>query len=89
MIAYHKGSSCSPYLYNVFIKLSSSHIEAVLGAVVLQFVAALVDWALLLYMKATGSVIYSSGKGLCLAVGGVAVALIASGVVSMAWPAGR
>ncbi|HLS17804.1 MAG TPA: hypothetical protein VK049_08280 [Paenalcaligenes sp.] len=27
-------------MYNVFIKLSSSHIEAVLGAVVLQFVAA-------------------------------------------------
>ena len=64
-------------LYNVFIKLSSSHIEAVLGAVVLQFVAALVGLSLLLYMKATGTVIYSSGKGLSLAVAaGVAIGLV-------------
>lgn len=64
-------------LYNVFIKLSSSHIEAVLGAVVLQLVAALVGLSLLLYMKATGSVIYSSGKGLSLAVAaGVAIGLV-------------
>ncbi len=29
-------------LYNVFIKLSADHIQAVFGAVVLQFVAAFV-----------------------------------------------
>lgn len=64
-------------LYNVFIKLSSSHIEAVFGAVVLQFVAALVGLSLLLYMKATGTLIYSSGKGLSLAVAaGVAIGVV-------------
>lgn len=64
-------------LYNVFIKLSSSHIEAVLGAVVLQFIAAFVGLSLLLYMKFNGSAIYSSPKGLGLAVAaGVAIGVV-------------
>lgn len=64
-------------LYNVFIKLSASHIEPVLGAVVLQFVAAFLGLALLLYMKATGSVIYGNSKGVGLAVGaGLAIGLV-------------
>ncbi|KFI22495.1 EamA family transporter [Nitrosococcus oceani] len=64
-------------LYNVFIKLSANHIEAVLGAVVLQFVAAFFGLALLLYMKSSGTVIYSSGKGLLLAtLAGLAIGLV-------------
>ncbi len=38
-------------LYNVFIKLSADHIQAVLGAVILQFVAAFLGLGLLLYFK--------------------------------------
>lgn len=64
-------------MYNVFIKLSASHIEAVLGAVVLQFVAAFVGLALLVYLKLTGSHIFSTPKGVSLAVGaGVAIGLV-------------
>lgn len=64
-------------LYNVFIKLSAAHIEAVLGAVVLQFVAAFFGLALLLYMRSSGTVIYSSGKGLLLAtMAGLAIGLV-------------
>ncbi|ADJ28245.1 EamA family transporter [Nitrosococcus watsonii] len=64
-------------LYNVFIKLSANHIEAVLGAVVLQFVAAFFGLALLLYMKSSGTVIYSSNKGLLLAtLAGLAIGLV-------------
>jgi len=64
-------------MYNVFIKLSSSHIEAVLGAVVLQFVAAFIGLALLIYMKLTGANIYSTPKGISLAIGaGVAIGLV-------------
>src|SRR5690625_6113983 len=54
-------------MYNVFIKLSSSHIDAVLGAVVLQFIAALIGLALLIYMKINGSHIFSTPKGIGLA----------------------
>ncbi len=64
-------------LYNVFIKLSSAHIEAVLGAVLLQFVAAFFGLALLLYMQSSGTVIYSSAKGLLLAtLAGLAIGLV-------------
>ncbi len=65
-------------LYNVFIKLSSSHINAVLGAVVLQFVAAFIGLALLIYQQ-TGSsepIVYNR-IGIALAVGaGVAIGLV-------------
>ena len=64
-------------MYNVFIKLSSSHIDAVLGAVVLPFIAALIGLALLIYMKINGSHIFSTPKGIGLAVGaGVAIGLV-------------
>ncbi len=64
-------------LYNVFIKLSAAHIEPVLGAVVLQFVAAFFGLALLLYMRSNGSVIYSTGKGVLLAtLAGLAIGLV-------------
>src|SRR5690625_7871959 len=65
-------------LYNVFIKLSADHIQAVLGAVVLQFVAAFMGLAWLLYLQTTqsGSLAYNS-RGLALAaLAGVAIGLV-------------
>ncbi|MEN1926751.1 hypothetical protein [Luteimonas qiangzhengi] len=65
-------------LYNVFIKLSADHIQAVLGAVVLQFVAAFMGLAWLLYLQATqaGSLHFNS-RGLALAAfAGVAIGLV-------------
>lgn len=65
-------------LYNIFIKLSADHIQAVLGAVVLQFVAAFLGLALLLSMKAGGSiVIHATPRGITLAVlAGLAIGLV-------------
>lgn len=65
-------------LYNVFIKLSADHINAVLGAVVLQFVAAFVGLGLLLYLQAgAGGTLQVSGRGLALATfAGVAIGLV-------------
>lgn len=64
-------------LYNIFIKLSASHIEAILGAVVLQFVAAFIGLALLIYMKFNGANIYSTPKGISLAVAaGIAIGFV-------------
>lgn len=65
-------------LYNVFIKLSADHINAVLGAVVLQFVAAFVGLGLLLYMQAGGSgALQISSRGVLLAImAGVAIGLV-------------
>lgn len=65
-------------LYNVFIKLSADHIQAILGAVVLQFVAAFVGLGLLLYMKgAQGLAITATPRGVWLAVAaGVAIGLV-------------
>lgn len=64
-------------LYNVFIKLSSEHIQPVLGAVVLQFVAAFLGTGLLVYMQRTGTVLHSSARGIWLAVAaGVAIGLV-------------
>jgi len=42
-------------LYNVFIKLSSDHIQPVLGAVALQFVAAFLGSALLYHLYRSGT----------------------------------
>lgn len=65
-------------LYNVFIKLSADHIQAVFGAVVLQFVAAFVGLGLLLYMKGVqGLEITATPRGIWLAVlAGVAIGLV-------------
>ena len=65
-------------LYNVFIKLSSDHIHAVLGAVVLQFVAAFMGLAWLLYLMATQSTSPNfTGRGITIAaLAGVAIGLV-------------
>lgn len=64
-------------LYNVFIKLSSEHIQPVLGAVVLQFIAAFLGLGLLFYMHRTGTALHSSARGVGLAVAaGVAIGLV-------------
>lgn len=65
-------------LYNVFIKLSAGHINAVLGAVVLQFVAAFLGLGLLLYQQAgSAAPLQFNRVGLVLAVAaGVAIGLV-------------
>ncbi len=66
-------------LYNVFIKLSSDHIHAVLGAVVLQFVAAFLGLGLLLatQMQSSAGQLLWSWRGLLLAtLAGVAIGLV-------------
>jgi len=65
-------------LYNVFIKASSDHINPVLGAVVLQFVAAFIGLGLLFYQRAVGAVaLPSSTRGVSLAfMAGVAIGLV-------------
>lgn len=65
-------------LYNVFIKLSADYIQAILGAVVLQFVAAFLGLGMLLYMKyAAGLQITATSRGVSLAVlAGVAIGLV-------------
>lgn len=65
-------------LYNVFIKISAGHINAVLGAVVLQFVAAFLGLGLLLYQQAgSAAPLQFNRAGLLLAVGaGLAIGLV-------------
>jgi len=65
-------------LYNVFIKASSDHIHAVLGAVVLQFVAAFMGLAVLLWLYRTHPAeISMTSRGLLLsALAGVAIGLV-------------
>lgn len=66
-------------LYNVFIKLSSDAINPVLGAVVLQFVAAFLGLGLLLatQMQASAGQLLWSWRGLLLAtLAGVAIGLV-------------
>ena len=65
-------------LYNVFIKLSADHIQAVLGAVVLQFVAAFLGLGLLLYFKHSEQlVLHVTPRGVSLAVlAGVSIGIV-------------
>src|SRR5690625_735699 len=65
-------------LYNVFIKLSADHIQAVLGAVVLQFVAAFMGLVLLLYMQRQATEpLFVTSRGVTLAVlAGIAIGLV-------------
>jgi len=65
-------------LYNVFIKLSADHIQAVLGAVILQFVAAFLGLGLLAWMKLAGTeAIHANPRGVLLALlAGVAIGLV-------------
>jgi bacterial/archaeal transporter family protein len=62
--------------YNVFIKIGSGKIDQVLGAVVLQVVAALLGGGYLAYLKLSGRELAVSGGGLGFAsLAGVAVGL--------------
>lgn len=65
-------------LYNVFIKLSADAIQAVLGAVVLQFVAAFLGLGLLVYLRLANDLpIHATPRGVALAVAaGVAIGLV-------------
>lgn len=54
--------------YNVFIKISSGHINQIVGAVILQVVAALLGGIILLIMKMTNSPLEISQKGVWFAV---------------------
>lgn len=64
-------------LYNIFIKLSSEHIQPVLGAVVLQFVAAFLGTGLLLSIHRSGAALHITARGLWLAVAaGAAIGLV-------------
>lgn len=65
-------------LYNVFIKLSADHIQAVLGAVVLQFVAACMGLAWLIYLQvAQPAPLQLSTRGVVLAaLAGLAIGLV-------------
>lgn len=65
-------------LYNVFIKLSADYIQAILGAVVLQFVAAFLGLGLLLYLKYANDLqITATPRGVTLAVlAGIAIGLV-------------
>lgn len=55
-------------VYNVFIKISSGHINQIVGAVILQIVAALLGGIILLIMKMTNSPLEISQKGVWFAV---------------------
>lgn len=62
--------------YNVFIKVSSGHINQIVGAVILQIVAALVGGLILLFLKITNSPLEISQKGVTYAIlAGIAVGL--------------
>ncbi len=65
-------------LYNVFIKLSADHIQAVLGAVILQFVAAFLGLGLLLYFKYVDNIeLHITPRGVSLAMlAGAAIGIV-------------
>jgi transporter family protein len=66
-------------LYNVFIKISAEDINPILGAVVLQFVAAFLGLALLLVtqVQSGSSLPFWTGRGLLLAtLAGIAIGLV-------------
>ncbi|PJC37157.1 hypothetical protein CO046_02070 [Candidatus Peregrinibacteria bacterium CG_4_9_14_0_2_um_filter_53_11] len=62
--------------YNVFIKVASGHINQIVGAVILQVVAALVGGAILLILKFSHAPLAISQKGIAYAaLAGVMVGL--------------
>lgn len=62
--------------YNVFIKVSSSHINEIVGAVILQVVAAMVGGIILIALKASHSPMVITQRGIWFAVlAGVMVGL--------------
>jgi transporter family protein len=54
--------------YNVFIKMASGHINQIVGAVILQVVAALLGGIILLVLKISDSPLEVSSRGVILAV---------------------
>lgn len=54
--------------YNVFIKMASGHINQIVGAVILQVVAALLGGIVLLGLKITDSPLEVSTRGVLFAV---------------------
>ncbi|KUG08898.1 EamA family transporter [Solirubrum puertoriconensis] len=63
-------------LYNFFIKLASDHVQAAVGAVVLQLVAAALGAVWLLKLKLQGLPLVATPKGLGLAaLAGIGVGL--------------
>lgn len=54
--------------YNVFIKLSSGHINQIVGALILQIVAALLGGGVLLVMKLRSVPLEISNKGIWYAI---------------------
>lgn len=54
--------------YNVFIKLASGHINQIVGAVILQVVAALLGGLILLILKTTHQPLEISPKGIQMAI---------------------
>lgn len=62
--------------YNVFIKVASGHINQIVGAVILQIVAALLGGVILLVLKFTNTPLVISTRGIWFAVlAGVMVGL--------------
>ncbi len=55
-------------VYNFFIKVSSGHINQIVGAVILQIVAALLGGVILFIMKMTNSPLEISPKGIWFAI---------------------
>lgn len=55
-------------VYNFFIKVSSGHINQIVGAVILQIVAALLGGVILFIMKMTNSPLEISPKGVWFAI---------------------
>jgi transporter family protein len=54
--------------YNVLIKISSGHINQIVGAVILQVTAAVLGASILLFLKITNSPLMISQKGILFAV---------------------
>ena len=54
--------------YNVFIKVASGHINQIVGAVILQIVAALLGCIILLAIKITNTPLEISSKGVWLSI---------------------
>lgn len=62
--------------YNFFIKVSSGHINQIVGAVILQIVAALLGGVALLFLKISNTPLLVSQKGVIYAaIAGVFVGL--------------
>ena len=63
-------------LYNFFIKVASGSIHQILGAVILQIIAAVVGGGLLIYLKWIGQSFAVTDRGIAYSVlAGVAVGL--------------